>query len=74
MKAEWSDKITKDYRVYLEPILATACLHQARKIGLRTMSKYVRRAVIIQLKNDGYPLERVSSKFNKISFLNKGVS
>jgi hypothetical protein len=74
MKISWSDKITKDYRVYLEPILATACLHQSKKCGLRTMSKYIRRAVIRSLKDDGYPLDIVSSKFSKINFLDKGIS
>lgn len=74
MKAIFNDVITKDYRVYLEPLLATACSHMAQKIGCRTMSKYIRRAVIRQLNEDGYPLSRVTSKLSIISALNKGVS
>jgi len=46
MIANFNDTIRKDYRVYLEPILATACSHQAEKVGVRTMSRYIRRAVI----------------------------
>ena len=65
MKAVWSDKIRKDYRVYLEPVLATAAKHQAEKVNCRTMSRYIRRAIIIQLIKDGYPLGKVSDKFNK---------
>ena len=74
MKVSFSDIITKDYRVYLEPLLATASLHMAQKIGCRTMSKYIRRAVIRQLNEDGYPLSRVTSKLSIIRALNKGVS
>jgi hypothetical protein len=74
MIAKWSDKIRKDYRVYLEPVLATACAHQAEKIGVRTMSRYIRRAVVFMLKADGYPLDMVTEKFTKVNALNKGVS
>ena len=34
-----SDRIRRDYRVYLEPVLATACAAQAGKVGVRTMSR-----------------------------------
>jgi hypothetical protein len=53
-----SDKIRKDYRVYLEPLLAFASAHQAG------MSKYIRYAVIRALIADGYPLSAITSKFN----------
>lgn len=64
MKCNFSDKVRIDYRVYLEPILATAARHQAEKCGARTMSKYIRYAVIRALIEDGYPLKIISSKFN----------
>jgi len=69
-----SDRFRKDYRVYLEPVLATACAHQAGVIGVRTMSRYIRRAVVLALKADGYPLDSVTSKFVKVKLLHKGVS
>lgn len=74
MKALTSDAIRKDYRVYLEPVLATACVHQAKKVGVRTMSRYIRRAVVLMLKTDGYPLDSVTDKFKKVKPLYKGVS
>jgi hypothetical protein len=66
-----SDKLRRDYRVYLEPLLATACGHQAGKCGARTMSKYIRYSVIRALIQDGYPLDKMSNKFNAFY---KGVS
>ena len=74
MKALMSDIIRKDYRVYLEPILASACTHQAGVVGIRTMSRYIRRAVVLALKADGYPLDSVTSKFRNVKLLYKGVS
>lgn len=74
MKACWSDKISKDYRVYLEPVLSTAAAHQAGKVGVRTMSRYIRRAVVLTLKSDGYPLDSVTTKFSKVNVLDQGVS
>ena len=65
MIAKFNDTIRKDYRVYLEPVLATACAHQAEKVGVRTMSRYIRRAVIYMLKTDGYPLDSVTKKVYK---------
>jgi len=65
MNAIYSDRIRKDYRVYLEPVLATASAHQAGVVGCRTMSRYIRRAVVTQLIRDGYPLGSVSEKFEK---------
>lgn len=64
VKANFSDKIRVDFRVYLEPVLATASKHQASKTKCRTMSKYIRYAVINQLIQDGYPLKSITSKFN----------
>jgi len=69
-----SDKIRKDYRVYMEPVLASACKEQAVKIGIRTMSRYVRRAVVLTLKSDGYPLDEVTKRFRKVNVLHKGVT
>lgn len=69
-----SDKIRKDYRVYLEPVLAVACAHQAKIIGIRTMSRYIRRAIVLTLKADGFPVDSITSKFKKVKVLNKGVS
>ena len=74
MIAIMSDTIRKDYRVYLEPVLATACSHQALKVGVRTMSRYIRRAVVLALKADGYPLDEVTHKFIKVKVLHKGVT
>lgn len=64
MKARWSDKIRSDYKIYLEPILATGCEHQGNKLGI-TRSKYIRYAVIRALIQDCYPLDKVSKKFDK---------
>ena len=63
MKAKWSDKIRVDYKGYMEPLLLTACEHQAEKCGAKTRSKYIRYAVIRALIEDGYPLDKLSSKF-----------
>jgi len=64
MKLEWSDKIRNNYNIFIEPILATACKHEGNKIGI-TRSKYIRYCVIRSLIKDGYPLNKVSNKFNK---------
>ena len=65
MKLKFSDKLRVDYKGYMEPILLTACDHQAKKCGARTRSKYIRYAVIRALIQDKYPLNKISSKFNK---------
>ena len=64
MKANFSDKFRESFKVYLEPLLATGCKHQAGKTKCRTMSKYIRYSVINQLIRDGYPLKEISNKFN----------
>jgi len=64
MKANFTYKFRTDFRVYLEPLLATACKHEANKTKCRTMSKYIRYAVINQLIKDGYPLKDITNKFN----------
>ena len=64
MKCKQSDLIRSDYKIYLEPVLASACEHQASKTKCRTRSKYIRYAVIRALIQDGYPLNRVSKKFD----------
>jgi hypothetical protein len=66
VKAIWSDKIRVNYTGYMEPILLTACNHQATKCGAKTRSKYIRYAVIRALIQDGYPLKDVSKKFDKL--------
>jgi hypothetical protein len=68
MIAKWSDKIRSDYKIYLEPILATGCQHQGEKLKI-TRSKYIRYAIIRALIQDGYPLNKFSNKFEK--FYNK---
>jgi len=65
MKAIFNDKIRIQYNGYMEPILLTACSHQAGKVGCRTRSKYIRYAVIRALISEGYPLNRLSKKFDK---------
>jgi hypothetical protein len=75
MKATWNDTGRVDFRVYLEPVLATACKHQSGKCGAKTMSKYIRYCVIRGLIIDGYPLDKVSDKFDPfVNALRKGVS
>ena len=64
MELEWSDKIRNDYKIYLEPLLSTACNHEGKKIGI-TRSKYIRYCVIRCLIKDGYPLNKITNKFNK---------
>lgn len=64
MMVELSDKIRCDYKVYLEPILATGCEFQGNKLSI-TRSKYIRYAVIRALIQDGYPLNKLSKKFDK---------
>lgn len=63
-KPNFSTVLRKDYKIFLEPLLATACGHMALKIGCRTRSKYIRYAVIRALISDGYPLKEVSNKFD----------
>jgi len=63
MRLEWSDKIRKDYKIYLEPLIASACDFKGKQKGL-TRSKYIRECVIRCLIVDGYPLNKVSDKFN----------
>jgi len=64
MIAKLSDKIRCDYKIYLEPILAYGCEHQGRKLKI-SRSKYIRYAVIRALIQDGYPLSRITGKFQK---------
>jgi hypothetical protein len=74
MKAKWSDKIRVDYKGYMEPLLLTACEHQATKCGAKTRSKYIRYAVIRSLIQDGYPLNKISKKFDKFYQPIKSIS
>jgi len=59
-----SDRLRCDYKVYLEPILATGCEFQGDKLKI-TRSKYIRYAIIRALINDGYPLNKMTDKFQK---------
>ena len=63
MKANFADKFRNDYKIYLEPLLATACMHEGKKLKL-TRSKFIRYAVIRLLIEKGYPLKNITSKFN----------
>ena len=65
MNANFSDILRTDFKIYLEPVLATGCAHIAEKIGCKTRSKYVRYAVIRALIQDGYPLNQLSDKFDR---------
>lgn len=61
---KFSDKFRIEYKGYMEPLLLTACEHQAGKCGAVTRSKYIRYAVIRSLIKDGYPLDEYSKKFD----------
>ena len=63
MKCNFTDIFRNCYKIYLEPLLATACTHQGSKLNI-SRSKYIRYAVINQLIRDGYPLKAISNKFN----------
>jgi len=63
MKANFTDIFRNSYKIYIEPLLATACIHQGGKLKI-SRSKYIRYAVINQLIRDGYPLKSISNKFN----------
>lgn len=74
MKANYSDIIRVKYQVYLEPVLATEASHYSKKVGSKTMSKYIRYAVIMQLLRDGCPLGSLSNKFNKFIDLHRHIT
>ena len=69
MNYQNNDKQRIDYKGYMEPILLNACNIMANKSGAKTRSKYIRYAVIRALIKDGYPLNKLSTKFDK--FYNK---
>ena len=76
MICEWSDKFRNDYKIYLEPLLATACKFEGKKLNI-TRSKYIRYCVLRCLIEDGYPLKDITNKFDKfykINKLDKGIS
>jgi len=64
MKCSFNDRIRVDYKGYMEPLLLTGCSHQAKKVGCKTRSKYIRYAVIRALIQDGYPLNKLSHKYD----------
>lgn len=64
MKAVYSDNGRVQFKAFAEPILLTGAEHQGSKIGI-SRSKYIRYALINQLIRDGYPLDNITSKFNK---------
>jgi len=73
----YSDSIRKDYRVYLEPIIAFKSNEAAEKIGCKTMSKYIRYAVICQLFRDGFKLSEKFEPFRNVAnnnSIDKGVT
>lgn len=61
--AIYSDKIRDQRKVFAEPVLWTGAEVCGKKIGI-SRSKYVRYAIINQLIRDGFPLNKLSSKFN----------
>jgi hypothetical protein len=63
MGNNFSDLFRKDYKGYMEPLLLTACDHEANKLGI-TRSKFIRYAVIKLLIEKEYPLKSISNKFN----------
>ena len=63
MKLNYSDKLRNDYKIYLEPLLATACDAQGKTMKI-TRSKYIRYCIIRCLIKDGFPLNKISDKFN----------
>ena len=73
-KAGWGDRGRLAHKVYLEDCLWKGACHQAAKLGLRTGSRYLRRAVVYMLKSDGYPLDEVTGKFKKVRALQRAVS
>jgi hypothetical protein len=79
-KPSFSTVLRRDYKIFIEPLLASACDHMAQKVGCRTRSKYIRYAVIRALITDGYPLKNISNKFdefykyNKINGYHKGMT
>ena len=68
-----TDKVRMDFRVYMEPVLGVACEWGARKVNCRSVSRYIRRAVIIQAVRDGYPLADVSEKLKPLANKIKGL-
>ncbi len=73
MKFKSDTKFRNDYKIYLEPLLATACQFEGEKRKI-SRSKYIRYAVIRSLILDGYPLKNFTDKFDKfINHLHKGI-
>ncbi len=62
--AQYRDNTRKDYKIYLEPVLNTGCKARGSVLGI-TKSKYVRYCVIRCLIMDGWPLNKISSKFDE---------
>lgn len=59
MIAAASDVLRHDYRVYLEPCVAVACGALAGQVGVRTVSRYIRRAVLLTMRRDGYDVRQL---------------
>jgi hypothetical protein len=68
-----SDVFRENYKIYLEPCLATGAENMALKIGCKTRSKYVRYSLINQLIRDGFKLSEKFEPF-KIKLLDKGLT
>lgn len=62
-KPNFSDLLRIKCESWLEPCLITACNCEAERMNI-TRSKFIRYAVIMMLINKGYPLKRISNKFN----------
>lgn len=63
MKAIFSDKLRNNYKIFLEPILATAATHCGKKLNI-SRSKYIRYSLIRSLIEDKYPLNKITTKFD----------
>lgn len=68
-----TDLLRMDYKIFLEPVLATTARFAAEKVGAKTRSKYIRYAVINQLIRDGFELPEKFEPF-KNRLLDKGMS
>jgi hypothetical protein len=70
--------LRRDFRVYLEPEVADACWRLARAAGVRTMSRYIRRAVLLTMRAEGYPMHTLTltdpPQHRQVLQIDKGVT
>ncbi len=69
---QYRDGNRKDYKIYLEPLLNTGCKAKGKEYNL-SKSEYGRLCVIRCLMLDGFPLNKMTEKFDEyykmLSFL-----